>query len=74
MAAARNEIERAERARVTSGAGLSDYDQVCLMNAVSSIGGDFAEFDFVRALVLRGVFTVPEIMKFSREQLRHLLS
>lgn len=74
MAAARNDIERAERARVTSGAGLSDYDQVCLMNAVSSIGGDFAEFDFVRAMVLRGVFTVPEIMKFSREQLRHLLS
>lgn len=74
MVAARNEIERAERARVASGAGLSDYDQVSLMNAVSSVGGDFAEFDFARALVLRGVYTVPEIMKLSREQLRHLLS
>ncbi|NMZ02593.1 hypothetical protein HBO04_20945 [Pseudomonas proteolytica] len=74
MVAARNEIERAERARVASGAGLSDYDQVCLMNAVSSVGGDFAEFDFARALVLRGVYTVPEIMKLSREHLRHLLS
>lgn len=44
------------------------------MCSVGSVGGDFAEFDFVRALVLRGVFTAPEINKFSREQLRQLLS
>lgn len=74
LVAARRAIDEAERARISSGAGLSDYDQMSLMNAVSSAGGNFAEFDFVRALVLRGVYTVPEIMNHSREQLKHLLS
>lgn len=74
MVAARNEIERAERARIASGAELSYFDQMSLMCSVGSVGGDFAEFDFVRALVLRGVFTAPEINKFSREQMRQLLS
>lgn len=65
---------KAESEKARGEAQLSEYDQLGLMSAVGSIGGDLDAYDLAKALVARKVYTVPEIMKLSREQLRHLLS
>ena len=61
-------------AQAKAEAQLSEYDQLALMSAVGSVGGDLDAYDLAKALVSRRIYTVPEIMRLSREQLRHLLS
>ena len=70
----RAKLARAEAEKALSEAQLSEYDQMALMSAVGSIGGDMEAYDLAKALVRRKVYTVAEIMRLSREQLRHLLS
>lgn len=70
----RAKLAKAGAGKVLSEAQLSEYDQLALMSAVGSIGGDLDAYDLAKALVIREVYTVPEIMRLSREQLRHLLS
>ena len=70
----RAKLARAEAEKALSEAQLSEYDQRALMSAVGSIGGDMEAYDLAKALVRRKVYTVAEIMRLSREQLRHLLS
>ena len=70
----RAKLARAEAEKALSEAQLSEYDQMALMSAVGSIGGDMEAYDLANALVRRKVYTVAEIMRLSREQLRHLLS
>lgn len=65
---------KAEAEKALREAQLSEYDQLALMGAVGSVGGDMDAYDLAKALVSRKVYTVPEIMRLSREQLRHLLS
>jgi hypothetical protein len=65
---------KAEAEKAVSEAQLSEYDQLALMSAVGSVGGDLDAYDMAKALVARKIYTVPEIMRLSREQLRHLLS
>lgn len=65
---------KAEAEKAMSEAQLSEYDQLALMSAVGSVGGDLDAYDLAKALVARKIYTVPEIMRLSREQLRHLLS
>ena len=65
---------KAEAEKTLSGAQLSEFDQLALMSAVGSIGGDLDAYDLAKALVARKVYTVPEIMRLSSVQLRHLLS
>lgn len=65
---------KAEAEKALGGAQLSEYDQLALMSAVGSVGGDLDAYDMAKALVARKIYTVPEIMRLSREQLRHLLS
>ena len=65
---------KAEAEKALGEAQLSEYDQLALMGAVGSVGGDMDVYDLAKALVSRKVYTVPEIMRLSREQLRHLLS
>lgn len=55
-------------------AQLSEYDQIALMNIVGSIGGDMDAYDLATTLVRRKVYSVAEMMRLSRAQLRHLLS
>lgn len=71
-----NELELKVRAdtQAKAEAQLSEYDQLALMSAVGSVGGDLDAYDLAKALVSRRIYTVPEIMRLSREQLRHLLS
>lgn len=65
---------KAEAEKTLSGAQLSEFDQLALMSAVGSIGGDMEAYDLAKALVRRKVYTVAEIMRLSSVQLRHLLS
>lgn len=65
---------KAEAEKAMSEPQLSEYDQLALMSAVGSVGGDLDAYDMAKALVSRKIYTVPEIMRLSREQLRHLLS
>lgn len=65
---------KAEAEKALGVAQMSEYDQLALMSAVGSVGGDLDAYDMAKALVARKVYTVPEIMRLSREQLRHLLS
>lgn len=65
---------KAEAEKALGEAQLSEYDQLALMSAVGSVGGDLDAYDMAKALVARKIYTVPEIMRLSREQLRHLLS
>ncbi|MFK3941920.1 hypothetical protein ACI2KC_09565 [Pseudomonas monteilii] len=70
----RAKLAKAEAEKALREAQLSEYDQLALMGAVGSVGGDMDAYDLAKALVSRKVYTVPEIMRLSREQLRHLLS
>ena len=70
----RAKLARAEAEKALSEAQLSEYDQMALMSAVGSIGGDMEAYDLAKALVRRKVYTVAEIMRLSSVQLRHLLS
>ncbi|WP_422416810.1 hypothetical protein [Pseudomonas sp. GZD-222] len=65
---------KAEAEKARGEAQLSEYDQLGLMSAVGSVGGDLDAYDMAKTLVARKIYTVPEIMRLSREQLRHLLS
>lgn len=70
----RAKLAKAEAEKALGVAQMSEYDQLALMSAVGSVGGDMDAYDMAKALVARKIYTVPEIMKLSREQLRHLLS
>ena len=70
----RAKLAKAEAEKALREVQLSEYDQLALMGAVGSVGGDMDAYDLAKALVSRKVYTVPEIMRLSREQLRHLLS
>lgn len=70
----RAKLAKAEAEKALSEAQLSEYDQLALMSVVGSVGGDLDAYDMAKALVARKIYTVPEIMRLSREQLRHLLS
>lgn len=70
----RAKLAKAEAEKALGEAQLSEYDQLALMSAVGSVGGDMDAYDLAKALVSRKIYTVPEIMRLSREQLRHLLS
>ncbi len=65
---------KAEAEKALSEAQLSEYDQLALMSAVGSIGGDMDAYDLATTLVRRKVYSVAEIMRLSSVQLRHLLS
>ena len=71
-----NELELKVRAdtQAKAEAQLSEHDQLALMSAVGSIGGDVDAYDLAKTLVRRKVYTVAEIMRLSSVQLRHLLS
>ena len=70
----RAKLAKAEAEKARGEAQLSEYDQLGLMSAVGSVGGDLDAYDMAKTLVARKIYTVPEIMRLSREQLRHLLS
>ncbi|WP_054889980.1 hypothetical protein [Pseudomonas sp. NBRC 111129] len=70
----RAKLAKAEAEKALGVAQMSEYDQLALMSAVGRVGGDLDAYDMAKALVARKVYTVPEIMRLSREQLRHLLS
>lgn len=70
----RAKLAKAEAEKAMTEPQLSEYDQLALMSAVGSVGGDLDAYDMAKALVARKIYTVPEIMRLSREQLRHLLS
>lgn len=70
----RAKLAKAEAEKARGEAQLSEYDRLGLMSAVGSVGGDLDAYDMARTLVARKIYTVPEIMRLSREQLRHLLS
>ena len=65
---------KAEAEKALGEAQLSEYDQLALMSAVGSIGGDMDAYDLAKTLVRRKVYSVAEIMRLSSVQLRHLLS
>lgn len=65
---------KAEAEKALGEAQLSEYDQLALMGAVGSIGGDMDAYDLAKTLVRRKVYSVAEIMRLSSVQLRHLLS
>lgn len=65
---------KAEAEKALGEAQLSEYDQLALMSAVGSIGGDIDAYDLAKTLVRRKVYSVAEIMRLSSVQLRHLLS
>lgn len=65
---------KAEAEKASGEAQLSEYDQLALMGAVGSIGGDMDAYDLAKTLVRRKVYSVAEIMRLSSVQLRHLLS
>ena len=65
---------KAEAEKALGETQLSEYDQLALMGAVGSIGGDMDAYDLAKTLVRRKVYTVAEIMRLSSVQLRHLLS
>jgi hypothetical protein len=65
---------KAEAEKTLGEAQLSEYDQLALMSAVGSIGGDIDAYDLAKTLVRRKVYSVAEIMRLSSVQLRHLLS
>jgi hypothetical protein len=70
----RAKLAKAEAEKAQIEAQLSEYDQLALMSAVGSIGGDMDAYDFAKTLVSRKVYSVVEIMRLSGVQLRHLLS
>lgn len=65
---------KAEAEKALGEAQLSEYDQLALMSAVGTIGGDMDAYDLAKTLVRRKVYSVAEIMRLSSVQLRHLLS
>lgn len=65
---------KAEAEKALGEAQLSEYDQLALMRAVGSIGGDMDAYDLAKTLVRRKLYSVAEIMRLSSVQLRHLLS
>jgi hypothetical protein len=65
---------KAEAEKALGEAQLTEYDQLALMSAVGSIGGDVDAYDLAKTLVRRKVYSVAEIMRLSSVQLRHLLS
>ena len=70
----RAKLAKAEAEKAMGVAQLSEYDQIALMSAVGSIGGDMDAYDLAKTLVRRKVYSVAEIMRLSSVQLRHLLS
>lgn len=70
----RAKLAKAEAEQALGEAQLSEYDQLALMGAVGSIGGDMDAYDLAKTLVRRKVYSVAEIMRLSSVQLRHLLS
>ncbi|WP_041166888.1 hypothetical protein [Pseudomonas putida] len=70
----RAKLAKAEAEKALGEAQLSEYDQLALMSAVGSIGGDMDAYDLAKTLVSRKVYSVAEIKRLSSVQLRHLLS
>ena len=70
----RAKLAKAEAEKALGEGQLSEYEQLALMGAVGSIGGDMDAYDLAKTLVRRKVYSVAEIMRLSSVQLRHLLS
>jgi hypothetical protein len=70
----RAKLAKAEAEKALGEAQLLEYDQLALMSAVGSIGGDMDAYDLAKTLVSRKVYSVAEIKRLSSVQLRHLLS